>query len=255
MRKSIKGLAFLLAMILSIGVLSGCTSKDAKAAKTTVDNFLSTLQEGNLEDASQYCTEDVLKDTGINELQSLSTVFYKSLGLSKKDLSKKTQESVTSFTNKLTKAFVTEYSVQSAEISEKKATVVADVTYGFDPDALSSIDISSKTKKLTSSYLSKNKKKLTQLYINKGETALQKKVYSDILPDVLDEYYQAIEDTGSAKQELQFKLKKSDGEWTITGVYSSGSTSSKSKSKASSENASSSSSDSDSSTSSNSSDN
>lgn len=253
MKKSIRGLAVLLVAVLTIGLMAGCSNKEKEAAKTVVDGFMSSLQSGKLEDASQHCTEDVLKNTGISELQSLSTVFYKSLGLSKKDLSKNTQKSVSEFSNKLIKNFISEYSIQSVDLSDKKATVTVDVTYGYDPDALGSIDINSKMKKITSNYLSKNKKTLTQLYIDKGESALQKKVYSAVLPDILDEYYKAVEKTGTAKQELQFSLKKSDGEWTINGVYSSGSTSSKSKSKAESSSSTEEKSSSDSSSSSNSS--
>lgn len=233
MKKSIRGLAILMIAVLSIGLMAGCSNKEKEAAKTVIDGFMSSLQSGKLEDASQHCTKDVLENTGISELQSLSTVFYKSLGLSKKDLSKNAQKSVSEFSNKLIKNFVSEYSIQSVDLSDKKATVTVDVTYGYDPDALGSIDINSKMKKITSNYLSKNKKKLTQLYIDNGESALQKKVYSAVLPDILDEYYKAVEKTGTAKQELQFSLKKSDGEWTINGVYSSGTTSSKSKAKSS----------------------
>lgn len=244
MKKSIRGLAVLMIVVLSIGLMAGCSNKEKEAAKTVVDGFMSSLQSGKLEDASQHCTKEVLKNTGISELQSLSTVFYKSLGLSKKDLGKNTQKSVSEFSNKLIKNFISEYSIQSVDLSDKKATVTVDVTYGYDPDALGSIDINSKMKKITSNYLSKNKKSLTQLYIDKGESALQKKVYSAVLPDILDEYYKAVEKTGTAKQELQFSLGKTDGEWTINGVYSSGSTSSKSKAESSSSTESKSSSDS-----------
>lgn len=220
-KKTLKLATALIATILITGLLTGCTNKEKEAVKTETDNFMKVLESGDFSEASSYCTEEVLNDTGITELENLAKVFYESLGLSKKDLSKTAQQSVNDFASNMKKNFITDYTISSVDVKDKTATVNVNVTYGYNPDELSDVDISKKLKKITSDYMDKNKTSLTKLYVDKGEKALQKKVYSDILPDALSAYSDAVKNLGEAKQELQFELKKKDGKWTITAAYSS----------------------------------
>ncbi len=222
MKKKISKIAAaLIAAILITGLLTGCTNKEKEAVKTETDNFMKVLESGDFSEAASYCTEEVLNDTGITELENLAKVFYESLGLSKKDLSKTAQKSVSDFASNMKKNFITDYTISSVDVKDGTATVNVNVTYGYNPDELSDVDISKKLKKITSDYMDKNKASLTKLYVDKGEKALQKKVYSDILPDALSAYSDAVKELGEAKQELQFELKKKDGKWTITAAYSS----------------------------------
>ena len=217
-------IAAIMAMLLATGMLTGCANKEKEEVQETVDQFMQVLASGDFSTASDYCTEDVMNDTGITELENLGKVFYQSLGLSKKDLSDTAQKSVTNFATKMKEDFITDYTITATEITDEKTTVNVNVTYGYNPDELSEIDISKKLKSITSDYMKKNKTSLTKLYINKGEKALQKKVYSDILPDALTAYSDAVEKLGEAKQELQFELEEKDGKWTITAAYSSATT-------------------------------
>ncbi|MDO4383242.1 MAG: hypothetical protein Q4C18_01985 [Eubacteriales bacterium] len=225
-----KKLAFIITLILALTMLPSCSNQEKEAVQKVADGFMSSLESGDFSETTQYSTDEVRNQISIRELENLSGVFYESIGLKKKDLSKKTRESVDNFSKKMKEDFITEYKIGDIEIKDKnkKATVQVNVTYGYNPDKLADINVDSELEKIADTYMTKHKDSLTDLYVSKGSKALQKKVYSDILPDVLKAYSKKVEATGTAKQELQLTLKKQDDDsWIIDGAYVSGDASSK----------------------------
>lgn len=225
-----KKLAFIITLVLALTMLPSCSNQEKEAVQKVADGFMSSLESGDFSGTTQYSTDDVRNQISIRELENLSSVFYESIGLKKKDLSKKTRESVDSFSKKMKEDFITEYKIGDIEIKDKntKATVQVNVIYGYNPDKLADINVDSELEKIADTYMKKHKDSLTDLYVSKGSKALQKKVYSDILPDVLKAYSKKVEATGTAKQELQLTLKKQDDDsWIIDSAYVSGDASSK----------------------------
>lgn len=227
-----KKLALVLSLLLTVLVFAGCGNKEEAKVKEAADGFMQSLESGAFSDAGKHCTEDVEKELGLSDLENLSKVFYTSSGLSKNDLGDKAAKSIDDFTEKIQDNFITKYEIGEVELKDDEATVSVKTTHGYNPYKLDDIDVDSEVNKIANKYMEKHMDELTNLYVSKGQKALMKKVYADIIPEMLDAFSKKVDETGELKQEIQLKLKKQDDDsWKIVGAYASGEDSSEKKDK------------------------
>lgn len=208
-------------LVLALSLMTGCGSADEKAVKDTSDQFMAAMEEGKLSEAEKYCIGTAMDETDFSELSNISDVIVHSMGIRESDLSKTTQKTLYQFSKKMRTNFIKDYSVGDVTVKDDTATAEIRVAYGYDTAKVAKIDLSDKIDKIMKSYLKKNKSKLKELYISEDEEAVQSKVKSDILPDVIDAYSKQIEKIGTKKGSLVLSLKKQNsGSWKITKIAS-----------------------------------
>lgn len=226
-----KTLCFIVAlMLVCMMSLVGCGGDSAETeVQTAADNFLSALQEGDLDKLKETSSEDLL-DSGalkaFNEIDSFEDTMVKALGLESGDLGDEAKASLKKFTDDFIDKLVDSYEIGDVTVDDEGVgTVNATITYGIDVEKLTNIDTSNITSvnDLATKYMNEHKQELLEIYQKDGEKAMMVKVANDLLPDLMDavseEMYKQAE--GSTIEEVKLTVKKNDdGAYVVTDMQS-----------------------------------
>ena len=120
--------------------------------------------------------------------------------------------------NELLSSMIASYEIgEITEPEEGKAEAKVDVTFGFDPDKMTNIDINSEAEALAQDYMNENMAELQKIYMEGGQDALMNKVLDDLVGELLDKYVEEVKKTGQVDRASTLTLENKDGKWLITG--------------------------------------
>jgi len=224
-------------MIGAAVVLSGCGSsgggsgsaaaeKDSSEAEVTavVDGFFTTMQAGELSKLTEFCTEEVLANQeldGLSDAEAFNDTLMESLdlesmGLSNDDLSDEAKQSIAGFADSIIKGLISEYAISDISVKGDTAEVKGTVKYGYDTDF--NIDTDTIVNDYINAYMADEEKfnALMDVYMNDGETAMNKQLINEMMPELLGQFTEALMATEGATDDMEVTLTKTDGKWMIT---------------------------------------
>ena len=216
---------FVALAMLVVFPLTGCGGDDTDAMKAPVDGFLSSMQAGDFETMKTYADPSLFEEGGsleaFNTLENIDEELASSLGISTSDLSDKTKQEVDSYVKDMMSKMIKSYEITDvAKGSDTEGTVSTKVTFGFDPEAASSVDVNSEMESVIEKYMQDNMTELTQVYQSGGQKALMVKVLDDLCGDLLKIYTDKVMETGEVTEDVVFNVENKDGSWLIVSEES-----------------------------------
>ena len=214
--------AVLLCLCLSAWMLAACGSGESAEVKSSADKFLSAMKSGDTAGIRQYSTENAIsdEDLAIFDSEAFESTLYESIGIPKEELDADLQAQITSLCDKYSKDLIKEYSIKSAEVKDGVGTVNVDITYGFDIDTLfEGEEQDAAMDELIASYQEEHEAELLSLYLTDGEEAMYKKLFTDIMPDVIKLLNDELDSSKEVSEDLYLTLEKIDGTWKVTDSY------------------------------------
>lgn len=189
-----------------------------------VDGFFTTMQAGEISKLTDYCTAEVLTDQELDafaEAEGFDDMLYESLdlesmGLTVDDLSEDARASVTRFGNTIIQELIGSYEIADISVNGDTAEVTGTVTYGYNTDF--DVDTDAITTEIMDTYMAENMDALLEVYTNEGESAMLLKAFNDIMPDMLDQFTDAILETQGETDDMTCTVTKTDGKWLITDM-------------------------------------
>ena len=202
--------------------LTGCGKDNTADIKAAVDGFMGAMQAGDISGMKEYCVPALFETGGtladFNTLENIDEELANSVGMDPSQLSDKTKETVNNYVNELLSSMIASYEIgEITEPEEGKAEAKVDVTFGFDPDKMTNIDINSEAEALAQDYMNENMAELQKIYMEGGQDALMNKVLDDLVGDLLDKYVEEVKKTGQVDRASTLTLENKDGKWLITG--------------------------------------
>lgn len=207
----------LLLTALTILVLTGCNG-EKKAVTETAEGFLNAMVNNDMGAAAQYATEDFMnsKTMKLMDPDYLAETFYTAMGVSKEDMDEEAQKAVDEYVGKVVAKAYKSFEIQDIKIQEDKASVTAKITLGYDPEASSKL--SDETVALIRDYQSEHYDELIAIYTDEGESAMYKKIYSDLIPIVIGKMQEELESSTPSDEKTVLSLEKIDKKWLITNL-------------------------------------
>ena len=207
----------LLLTALTILVLTGCNG-EKKAVTETAEGFLNAMVNNDMDAAAQYATEDFMnsKTMKLMDPDYLAETFYKAMGVSKEDMDEEAQKAVDEYVGKVVAKAYKSFEIQDIKIQEDKASVTAKITLGYDPEASSKL--SDETVALIRDYQSEHYDELIAIYTDEGESAMYKKIYSDLIPIVIGKMQEELESSTPSDEKTVLSLEKIDKKWLVTNL-------------------------------------
>ena len=207
----------LLLTALTILVLTGCNG-EKKAVTETAEGFLNAMVNNDMNAAAQYATEDFMnsKTMKLMDPDYLAETFYTAMGVSKEDMDEEAQKAVDEYVGKVVEKAYKSFEIQDIKIQEGKASVTAKITLGYDPEASSKL--SDETVALIRDYQSEHYDELIAIYTDEGESAMYKKIYSDLIPIVIGKMQEELESSTPSDEKTVLSLEKIDKKWLVTNL-------------------------------------
>ena len=207
----------LLLTALTILVLTGCNG-EKKAVTETAEGFLNAMVNNDMDAAAQYATEDFMnsKTMKLMDPDYLAETFYTAMGVSKEDMDEEAQKAVDEYVGKVVAKAYKSFEIQDIKIQEDKASVTAKITLGYDPEASSKL--SDETVALIRDYQSEHYDELIAIYTDEGESAMYKKIYSDLIPIVIGKMQEELESSTPSDEKTVLSLEKIDKKWLVTNL-------------------------------------
>ena len=207
----------LLLTALTILVLTGCNG-EKKAVTETAEGFLNAMVNNDMDAAAQYATEDFMnsKTMKLMDPDYLAETFYTAMGVSKEDMDEEAQKAVDEYVGKVVEKAYKSFEIQDIKIQEDKASVTAKITLGYDPEASSKL--SDETVALIRDYQSEHYDELIAIYTDEGESAMYKKIYSDLIPIVIGKMQEELESSTPSDEKTVLSLEKIDKKWLVTNL-------------------------------------
>ena len=202
---------------LTILVLTGCNG-EKKAVTETAEGFLNAMVNNDMNAAAQYATEDFMnsKTMKLMDPDYLAETFYTAMGVSKEDMDEEAQKAVDEYVGKVVEKAYKSFEIQDIKIQEGKASVTAKITLGYDPEASSKL--SDETVALIRDYQSEHYDELIAIYTDEGESAMYKKIYSDLIPIVIGKMQEELESSTPSDEKTVLSLEKIDKKWLVTNL-------------------------------------
>ena len=202
---------------LTILVLTGCNG-EKKAVTETAEGFLNAMVNNDMDAAAQYATEDFMnsKTMKLMDPDYLAETFYTAMGVSKEDMDEEAQKAVDEYVGKVVEKAYKSFEIQDIKIQEGKASVTAKITLGYDPEASSKL--SDETVALIRDYQSEHYDELIAIYTDEGESAMYKKIYSDLIPIVIGKMQEELESSTPSDEKTVLSLEKIDKKWLVTNL-------------------------------------
>ena len=202
---------------LTILVLTGCNG-EKKAVTETAEGFLNAMVNNDMDAAAQYATEDFMnsKTMKLMDPDYLAETFYTAMGVSKEDMDEEAQKAVDEYVGKVVEKAYKSFEIQDIKIQEDKASVTAKITLGYDPEASSKL--SDETVALIRDYQSEHYDELIAIYTDEGESAMYKKIYSDLIPIVIGKMQEELESSTPSDEKTVLSLEKIDKKWLVTNL-------------------------------------
>jgi len=217
-----KIISALMAVLMTAAILlTGC-SNNKEAINAAATGFMDGMQAGDLAAIKEYATEDLMSSGDLDSfnVEGLIADFYESLGIEAAELDEAAQKAVTDFCTNISKNVVKSYEITDTKEEKGEGTVTANVVLGFDPDKFD-VDndpaTSEKLNKLVEAYQSENLDALLEIYTNEGEDAFYKKLYSDLIPEILTIYQEQISSIGELNEQVVLTVQEQeDKSWKVS---------------------------------------
>ena len=202
---------------LTILVLTGCNG-EKKAVTATAEGFLNAMVNNDMNAAAQYATEDFMnsKTMKLMDPDYLAETFYTAMGVSKEDMDEEAQKAVDEYVGKVVEKAYKSFEIQDIKIQEGKASVTAKITLGYDPEASSKL--SDETVTMIRDYQSEHYDELIAIYTDEGESAMYKKIYSDLIPIVIGKMQEELESSVPSDEKTVLSLEKINKKWLVTNL-------------------------------------
>jgi hypothetical protein len=126
------------------------------------------------------------------------------------------QKAVDEYVGKVVAKAYKSFEIQDIKIQEDKASVTAKITLGYDPEASSKL--SDETVALIRDYQSEHYDELIAIYTDEGESAMYKKIYSDLIPIVIGKMQEELESSTPSDEKTVLSLEKIDKKWLVTNL-------------------------------------
>lgn len=215
-----KLLASLLALTMAF-TLSGCgaagaqaniseakkeltSDKDEQAAIETVENFYDAIQNGNLDELQDYCTDDFNEDSNVEDLANQMNDLYDQLnGLG---LGDSINQSFDDMMDTLWHNLVRDYKVTDVTKKNDKIRVTVKVK-GIDENDLEDIDVDAIVNQLMDKYAAEIEAATTE--------EQQNEVLTKMIQELLTEMSNRVEEMDSVTSKVRFTLVKEGSDWLI----------------------------------------
>ena len=210
------------AFLMSLSVLTGCSSSDKSAAGEAAEAFMEAVKNGDTNAINEYSSSEV--STG-----SFVALFDKNY--LKEDLTSKLgnpeleDETVAKLDElgTLYSSLMEEYQLTEVSLNEDKtATAYVTMKTSFPYDVITSEATQAKFTAATEDYNVTSQDELLKITEEQGQEAAISKAYNDIILLAVDIYEDAIESSKPVSYLLALNLSKNDatGTWYVTSVQS-----------------------------------
>lgn len=205
-------------MLLTVGCSS--EKKDVTAA---VEGFLNAMIKNDMEEASQYATEEFMKSDAMKMMdpEYLADTFYASMGVEKEDMGEEAQNAVNEYVKSVVDKAYKGFEIQDIKVQEGgTAAVTAKITLGYNPDASSGVP--DETKEVVDQYQTDHYDELIAIYTEDGQKAMYNKIYNDLIPLVIGKMKEAIENSEPSEEKTILTLVNKDGKWLVNDLQENG---------------------------------
>ena len=211
-----------MAFILSLSVLTGCSSQDKSAAKEAAEGFMTAVKTGDTNAINNYSSSEV--STG-----SFVALFNKDY--IKEDLVSKLgdpeldEETVTKLDELGTmySTLMEEYQITEVSLNDDgTATAYVTMKTSFPYDVIASSETQDKFSSASEEYNNTSQAELLKISEEQGQDAALAKAYNDLILIAVDVYEEAIESSEPVSYLIALNLAKNDetGTWYVTSVQS-----------------------------------
>lgn len=223
-----KHIAAIASTILTLALLlMGCGGNSAempKEVRDTVVGFAEAMEAGEIAKAGEFCTEEAREGFGLGQMvkEEMKQSFLAQMGISMEDLPEEAQKDVDGFCDNISRNIVKSYEVKNVEEAEGKYAVTANIVFGGSMDTLTeeeSAEMEAKIQEITGKYQEENKDELIDIYTGQGEEEFYKKIYGDILSDILAVYNEYLDKSEGEKHTIIMTVEKIDDQgWKISDI-------------------------------------
>ena len=222
--KRIRIVLIALSALLMVGILGSCGGeKDPELIIAAATGFLEGVKNADPEEIRKYSLDSVMNDEDlvVFDAAAVEESIYQSLGIGKEILDPAVQEQISGLCERMSGSFLKDYKLGEPQIGEDgTAQIEADVTFGYEVDAvLSGQEMNEKLDEFIGTYQEQNKEALFDLYTKEGEEAMYRKVYNDLMPQIISALTAEMENSSPAAQKMKLTLQKKDGEWKVTDAW------------------------------------
>ena len=214
------------ALLVMTFAITGCGDDGSAAAGEAAGNFLTAMQDGDLDKLNGLADKEVLSSSslGYDKFDTFEEELLSAAGAENVKLGKDAKAALDSFKKDFADRLVESYELGDVSINDDgTATANAHITLGLAVDKLADIDTSTigDVDSIINDYMEKNQSELLAIYQKGGQDKLMEKMLNDLLPVLLekasDAVFKAAE--GTTEEDLVLSLAKNDdGEWIVTKV-------------------------------------
>ena len=213
-----------LSLMMTVSFLAACGGeKDPELITAAAAGFLEGIKNADSEEIRKYSLDSVMndEDLAVFDAAAVEESIYQSLGIGKEILDPAVQEQISELCERMSGSFLKDYKLGEPQIGEDgTAQIEADVTYGYEVETiLSGQEMNEKLDEFMGSYQEQNKDTLLDLYMNEGEEVMYRKVYNDLMPQIISALTAEMENSSPAAQKMKLTLQKKDGEWKVTDAW------------------------------------
>ncbi len=208
--------------ILSLSLLTGCSSADKTAVQETCENFLDIVKSGTNENIEKYASSEVANGSFVKTFDSeyLKQNFMD--GFVTADIDDETRTRVENFCS-LFSDMITDYTISDVSVDKNNVgTVVAMVNTSFPIDVIDNSEALEMINEQAVNYYAENEEKINALYEEKSEEEVEAIIYNDMITKIIDVYEALIKEASPETYAIVFTVEKNaeTDSWYITNVSS-----------------------------------
>ncbi len=211
-----------MAFILSLSILTGCSSQDKSAAKEAAVGFMEAVKTGDSNGINTYSSSEV--STG--SFVSLFDKDYLKEDLTSKLGNPELNEETTSKLDELGSMYSTlmeEYQITEVALNnDGSATAYVTMKTSFPFDVITSQETQDKFSAASEEYNNTSQAELLKITEEQGQDAALAKAYNDLILIAVDVYEEAIESSAPVSYLIALNLNKNNetGTWYVSSIQS-----------------------------------
>lgn len=208
--------------LLSVSILTGCTSADKTAISDTADKFLSIVKNGTNEDIEKYASAEVSEGEFVKTFDSeyLKQNFMD--GFVSSEVDDETLARVEAFCS-LFSDMIVDYKISEVTVNKDgTGTVVAMIDTSFPIDVIDNAEALEMIEQEAEVYYAENEEQIVAMYEEKTEEEVEAYIYNDMITKIIDVYEKLIEEASPETYAITLKLEKNTetDSWYVTNVSS-----------------------------------